>query len=388
MKEFESVKRTGIDTYKWDYARREHNNPDLLPFWVADSDYKTAPCIIDALIERTKNGTFGYTYSSDRYYKTVSDWFKNNFDYYVRPDMIAVTGGVVNALYLLVKLFTKDGDSITVNPPVYNPFYSVIENNNRNILKSKVKRVELDETFFTYQFDFKDLEEKISKSKIFILCNPHNPVGRCYTMDELGKIVSICKKYNCMLVSDEIHCDLYMEDAVVNSVGKFFNEYNNIVICTAPSKTFNVAGLSNSNIFFNNEEVYKLFTKELDNLSLENCIYGQVACEAAYTKGLDWVKKQRHHLTMNRNKVYEFVKANKLKVAKLEGTYLMWIDISMLKIKQEDIYQELINYNILVNMGTIYDEASTGIIRFNIACSTEQLEKGLEYLKKFIYKYR
>ena len=122
--------------------------------------------------------------------------------------------------------------------------------------------------------------------------------------------------------------------------------------------------------------------------SLENCIYGQVACEAAYTKGLDWVKKQRHHLTMNRNKVYEFVKANKLKVAKLEGTYLMWIDISMLKIKQEDIYQELINYNILVNMGTIYDEASTGIIRFNIACSTEQLEKGLEYLKKFIDKYR
>lgn len=388
MNEFKEAKRVGINSYKWDEAREEHKNPNLLPFWVADSDYKTAPCIMEALEERLANGTFGYTFASPSYFKSIHNWFKNNYDYEVDPNLIAITGGVVNALYLLIKLFTNKGDGVTINPPVYNPFFDVIKNNERIVYESKAIRYEIDDTFFSYKLDYVDLEEKISKSKIFILCNPHNPIGRCYTLDELSEIVRICKKYNCLLVSDEIHCDLHMADAKFNSVGKFFNEYERIVICTAPSKTFNVAGLSNSNILFNSKEIFKIFRKQIADLSIEDCIFGLVACEAGYTKGLDWVQKQRTHLTNNRDLVYEFVKKNKLKVCKLEGTYLMWIDISSLNIKQEDIYQALIDCNILINMGTVYDNDAKGIIRFNVACSKEQLEKGLEYFQLFINKYR
>ena len=388
MNEFKEAKRTGINSVKWDMAREEVKNENALPFWVADSDYETAPCIKDALRERLENGTFGYSFASKSYFHAIHDWFKNNHGYEVNEDLIAITGGVVNALYLMVKLFTKDGDSVTINPPVYNPFYELIKNNNRNILVNKLVRYEIDDTFFSYKFDFDDLEDKISKSKIFILCNPHNPVGRCYQMEELEKIVNICKKHNCILVSDEIHCDLYMEDSKFNSVGKFFNEYENIVICTAPSKTFNVAGLSNSNIIFNSQEIFKVFRKEISNLSIEDCIFGLVGCEAAYTKGYEWAEMQRHHLTNNRNLVYEFVKKNNLKVAKLEGTYLMWIDISRLNIKQEDIYQALIKENIIINMGTNYDPSATKLIRFNIACSLNQLKQGLVYLQNFVNKYQ
>ena len=388
MNEFTKQDRTNINSCKWDEARMEHNNPNLIPFWVADSDYKTAPCIMEALQKRLDNGTFGYTFATSKYFETVVNWFNNNFGYKPYKDLIAITGGVVNALYLMVNLFTKEGDNVVINPPVYNPFFDVIRNSNRHILESKLVRFKLDDEFFSYKIDFNDLEEKISKAKIYILCNPHNPVGRAFTMEELNKIVKLCKKYDCILVSDEIHCDLYMEDTNYNSVGKFFNEYDKIVICTAPSKTFNVAGLSNSNILFNNKDIFKKFRQEIANLSIEDCIFGLVACEAGYTNGLDWVKKQRHHLTENRNLVYEFVKKNKLKVAKLEATYLMWIDISSLKIKQEDIYQALIDENILINMGTVYDKDSVGIIRFNIACSREQLELGLKYLQNFVNKYR
>jgi len=381
---FESVNRKNTSSYKWDASEKIINRSDVIPFWIADSDYETCPEVKKAILERASSAAFGYTFASKHYFEVLSNWCNKHYGYKINEENTVLTTGVVNALYFLVKLFTSEADKVLVNPPVYNPFYDVIKNNKRIIYKSALIRKEINDYEFTYEFDFNDLEEKIKDSKMYILCNPHNPVGRCYTYNELQKIVSLCKKYNCILVADEIHCDLMINDSTFTSVGTFFKDYENIVLCTAPSKTFNVAGLASSNIFFNNLKMHKIFSEEYHNMSIECNIFGLTATEAAYKFGEYWVKEQNEFLSKQANLVYDFVKRNNLKCAKLEATYLMWIDMSRFNLSQDDLINGLLDHHVWVNSGINYEEKAIGFIRLNIACSKEQLIEGLKQIEEFI----
>lgn len=378
MKNFDKeIKRRGTNCIKWDMAGN-----DVLPFWIADSDYPTCDKIVSELEKRVKSSAFGYTYPSDDYYEAIVNWMQKRHDVEIEKEWIIPSMGVVTALYLSVFLFTKENDEVIVSTPVYNPFYSVIENNNRKLICNK-----LIETNDTYVIDFSDLEEKMKSAKMYILCNPHNPVGRCFTHDELDKVVDLCKKYNVILVSDEIHNDIIMKDAKFYSVMHYFSLYENIIVCTAPSKTFNIAGLEDSNIIIKNEIFREKFSNKQHDLSISTPnILALTACEAAYKYGEEWVDNQNEYLTKNRDFVYSYLKENipLAKTYKLEGTYLMWINMRFLNLSQEELIEGLKEKGILVNSGEMYSCDYIGYIRLNIACPKSQLEKGLKIIKEFV----
>ena len=235
-----------------------------------------------------------------------------------------------------------------------------------------------------YIIDFADLEEKLKNAKMYILCNPHNPVGRVWTKEEVSKIYSLCKKYNCFLVSDEIHGDIIHKPNMLYSALHFINEYDKIIICTAPSKTFNVAGLCDSNIIVNNDEYRKMLDDDINNYSIEPNVFGLTACLAAYTKGDKWADDQNKYIYENYLIVKDFLKLNlpKAKIYKLEGTYLTWINLSYLGLAQDVLLEKLMSAGVLVGNGVVYDKDYVGYIRLNLACGRSQLQDALDKIKK------
>lgn len=379
---YKGLNRRNTSCYKWDIPDFKKDN--VLPFWIADSDYLTCDCIIEDLVARSKQGAFGYTFVDEEYYQIVQNWISNRYGYSIKNDWIVTTPGVVNALYLIIKLFTKEQDKVVVSTPVYNPFFNVVNNNNRILTLNP-----LIEDNDTYKIDFIDLENKLKEAKVFIFCNPHNPIGRVWNQEEVSRVVNLCKKYEVLLISDEIHCDFVFDNKKVCSVGNYLTDYENIVVCTAPSKTFNVAGLMDSNIIIRNEKIRNLFCQELEFLSIKDPnIFGLVACKSAYSKGSEWVDWQNKYLEENRDLVYEYFLKNipEAKLYKLEGTYLMWINLSYLGLSQDELHQGLFDNGVLVNNGTMYGEKYIGYIRLNIACGREQLTEGLKRIKSFIEK--
>ena len=368
---------------KWDLTEERFGYPDLNPMWIADSDYPTCKEVVEALVERAKHAAYGYSFPDDQYKNAVKNWIKRHHYYDIDVSDIVVTPGIVNALFFIVKKFTKENDNVVVSTPVYNPFYMVIEKNNRNIVRNKL--IEKDDT---YVIDFIDLEEKIKNAKMFILCNPHNPIGRVWTKDEVTKVLNLCKKYNCFLVSDEIHGDIIYEPNKLYSAGNFLNEYDKLIICTAPSKTFNVAGLCDSNIIVHNKELRDELEEELNNYSIEPNVFGLTACMAAYEKGDKWASEQNKYLYESYLIVKDFFKENikEAKVYKLEGTYLVWINLAFLNLSQEELLERLMKEKVLVGNGTVYDENYVGYIRLNIACGRSQLMDALEKIKKVCNK--
>ena len=377
------MNRKNTMAIKWDQTEEIFGYPELNPMWIADSDYPTCPEIVQALVERAKHPAYGYTFPNDEYKTAVKNWIKRHHYYDIDQDDIIVTPGIVNALFFIVKKFTKEFDNVVVSTPVYNPFYRVIEKNNRNIVRNK-----LIEVYDTYKIDFIDLEEKIKNAKMYILCNPHNPIGRVWTKDEVTKIYNLCKKYDCFLVSDEIHGDIIYEPNKLYSAGNFLGDYDKLIICTAPSKTFNVAGLCDSNIIVHNKELRDELQEELDNYSIEPNAFGLTACMAAYKYGDDWAKEQNQYLYENYLLVKDFFNKNirEAKVYKLEGTYLVWINLTFLKLSQDELLKRLMEEKVLVGNGTVYDEKYVGYIRLNIACGRSQLMDALEKIKKVCSK--
>lgn len=384
LKSFEKgMNRKNTMAIKWDQMEERFHHKDLNPMWIADSDYPTCKEIVRDLVKRAKHPAFGYTFPTLEYKKAVKNWIKNHHYYEIDESDIVVTPGIVNALYFIVKTFASVGDNIVISTPVYNPFYSVIEKNNRNIIRNK-----LIETNDTYKIDFLDLEEKIKNAKMYILCNPHNPIGRVWTKDEVDTIFNLCKKYDCFLVSDEIHGDIIYSPNKLYSLGNHLNDYDKMIICTAPSKTFNVAGLCDSNIIIHNENLRNKFQEEIDNYSIEPNVFGLTACLSAYTKGDKWAKDQNEYLYENYKIVKDYFKENisEAKVYKLEGTYLVWINLSFLKLSQDELMEKLMEEKVLTGNGTVYDESYVGYIRLNIACGRVQLMDALEKIKNVCKK--
>jgi cystathionine beta-lyase len=376
----EIVIRRNTNSYKWDTAA----DNDVLPMWVADMDFRTAPSIIEALHQRAEHGVFGYTKVPQAYYDATVSWFQRRHNFIIDKEWILFTSGVVPALSAIIKALTVPGDKVLVQTPVYNCFFSSIRNDECEMVAN-----ELVYRDGVYSIDFDGLEQKTAdpKVKLMLLCNPHNPVGRVWTLEELERIGEICFRNNVIVVSDEIHCDLVYDGYThipFASIGEKFLQ--NSVTCIAPTKTFNLAGIQVANIVAKDEEIRKKIDKALNvNEVCEINAFAIEALIAAYTKGESWLEQFKEYLHENYKVLIQFFKDHlpQLLVLPLEATYLVWVDCSALKKTSEEIVKELLEKEKLwVNEGTMYGEAGEGFIRINIATRRENLIKGLEKIRK------
>lgn len=381
------VDRRNTNSLKYDFSA-EHGLPeDVLPLWVADMDFQTAEPILDALHRAVDHGIFGYSDVKDDYYKAVSGWFKKHFDFETKPEWLVKTPGVVFALAMAVRALTEPGDSVIIQPPVYYPFYSVIRDNDRRIVES-----ELVYTDGRYEIDFEDFEAKVKENgvKLFILCSPHNPVGRVWTADELKKLGDICEKYGVYVVSDEIHCDFSYPErphTVFSAACPSLSERS--VVCTAPSKTFNLAGLQVSNIWIQSADIRKKFKKEMDKggYSLLNTL-GLAAAKAAYESGEEWLTQCKSYLRGNLDFLRKFLKEKlpEIKLVEPDGTYFAWLDFSDLGLDRNEINDLVINKaKLWLDEGCIFGKNSANFQRVVLACTRKTLTQALTQLEGAIH---
>ena len=371
----EIVSRRNSNSYKWDSAA----NDDVLPLWVADMDFRTAPPVIEALEKRARHGIFGYTKVPQAYYDAMTSWFERRHDFAFQKEWTLCTTGVVPALSAIIKALTVPGDKVILQTPVYNCFFSSVRNNGCEIATNQL--IYKDNTYF---IDFEDLEEKASdpQAKLLLLCSPHNPVGRVWQRDELTRIGEICMRNNVIVVSDEIHCDLVFQGYKHIPYASLGNDFlQHAVTCTAPSKTFNIAGLQAANIHVADNSIRVKIDKALNiNEVCELNPFGVDALIAAYNEGEEWLDELKVYLYDN----YLFMKEAfarhlpQFPVIHLEATYLVWVDCSALQQSSTVIAERLLKKaNVQVNPGTMYGAGGEYFIRINIACPRDMLAKGL-----------
>ncbi len=382
----ELIPRRGTNSYKWDSAA----DADVLPLWVADMDFRTAPCIIEALRRRVEHGIFGYTRVPDAYYEAVIDWFGRRHGWQIDREWIIYTSGVVPALSAVIKALTDSGDRVLVQTPVYNCFFSSIRNNGCELVASPLIR-----DGNTYRMDFDDLERKAAdpRTKLLLLCNPHNPVGRVWTREELLRIGDICLRNGVRVVSDEIHCELTQpgyEYIPFASLSEAFQA--NTITCLSPSKAFNIAGLQIANIVSSDEEVRRRIDRAINiNEVCDVNPFGVEALIAAYGRGADWLEALNAYLNENYRCLcgYFAEQLPQLSVTKLEGTYLVWVDCRALRLSSAELAERLLERQKLwLNEGTMYGTEGEGFLRINIACPRSRLMKALERLKAGVAECR
>jgi len=382
MKPFQSLNRMHTNSRKWDLERGSFDE-DFLPFSIADSDYPSPKPIIEALKRRVEHGAFGYNYVDESYEKAVSDWFLRRYHFTVLKNEFFPAPGVVAALYLAVKGLTKKQDKVVIQTPVYPRFFDVIHDNHRELIDNKLVNIN-----GRYTMDYFGLEEAFKQgAKMFILCNPHNPAGRVWTKHEIEQVLALCKKYKVTLVSDEIHADIILKGHEFTSLGHYLDDYDQLMVCTSPNKTFNIAGLHLSNIVIRNPKMREFIHHEL-RVS-HNCtpnLFATLACQVAYTECDDWVEAQNRHIERNFKLLYRFVKEHipQMGITKAEGTYLAWLDMSFLKRDSTYITEKVLEYGIALSDGKKFDPDSTQFVRMNLACSKAQLQAGLERFLNFI----
>lgn len=376
------IDRRNTKSVKYDLAAKKGMPEDVLPLWVADMDFRVSSYIQEAIARQVEHGVFGYSDTGEEYFEAVKGWMKRHHGWDVEADWLVKTPGVVFALSLAVKAFTEPGNSVLIQQPVYYPFKRVVEVNGRRTISNTL--VYENNKYF---MDFEDFEEKIirEKIKLFILCNPHNPVGRVWTEDELVRIGDICQKHHVIVVSDEIHGDFAFKGKhhVFAGLKKEYGEFT--VTCTAPSKTFNLAGLQLSNIFISNPELRRAFRRQLDIVGYEEPnIMGMVACEAAYRDGDEWYEAMLEYVAGNIAFTREYVEKNipGVTMAEHEGTYLVWLDFRQLGMTGEELEEMIVQRaRLWLDGGAMFGESGTGFQRVNVACSRKILEEALERMK-------
>lgn len=380
----EQIERRGSDCLKYDFAVERGMPADILPLWVADMDFRTAPCITERIQKDAAFGIFGYTDSKDDYFQTLSKWYETYFNWKVEKDWLVKTPGIVFAIATAVSAFTKEGDSVLIQQPVYYPFSSVIRNNNRKLVNNELVLKE-----GRYEMDLEDFEKKIvqEKVKLFILCSPHNPVGRVWTEEELQRIGEICLKYDVKIVSDEIHSDFVYPGIVHHVLMTVDERFQDIcIVCTAPSKTFNLAGLQVSNVWIPNPELRRIFEQKISAVGYSEVnMLGLHACQAAYEGGREWLEQLKEYLKGNLDFVRNYLKENipQIKLIEPEGTYLVWLDCRELGLSEKELEQFIAQKaKLWLDDGIIFGKAGEGFERVNIACPRATLKEALERLKK------
>ncbi len=380
------IDRRNTRCLKYDFAKRRGMPEDVLPLWVADMDFATSSYIEDALIERAKHGIFGYSEVQTPYFEILANWLKKHHNWDVQEKWLIKTPGVVFALAMAVKAYTEIGESVLIQAPVYYPFYEVIRDNGRKIVENELYLGDDNR----YHIDFEDFEDKIisEKVRLFILCSPHNPVGRVWTAEELVKLGDICVKHGVIVVSDEIHADFVFKGRhhVFASLKK---EFENISItCTSPSKTFNLASMMMSNIFIPNHELKRKFRKELDAAGTSQLgIMGLVACEAAYSKGEEWYRSMIEYVRKNIEFTKEYIAENipDVSMIDIEGTYLVWLDFHKTGLSAEELDRRIIlNAKLWLDSGKIFGKCGEGFQRINVACPRSILKEALDRIKNIL----
>lgn len=374
------VNRCGTLSYKWDSV------PDgVLPMWVADMDFKTAPAIIDALHRRIDNGCFGYTLVPDDYYDAVVNWFDRRHGWHIDRERMIYTSGVVPALSATIQALTEKGDKVIVQTPVYNCFFSSIRNSGCEIFSNPLVK-----TCDTYTMDFEDLERKASdpKAKLLILCNPHNPAGRVWTREELTRLGEICLRNRVTVVSDEIHCEFVFKGYKYTPFASISKEFSsNCVVCFSPSKAFNIAGLQIANIVAPNEEIRAKIDKAINvNEVCDVNPFGVIATIEAYNNGGDWLDQLVEYIEGNYEYMIEFCAKNlpDFPIAKLEATYLVWMDCRKLGLTSELLEEEIEKeVKLRLNAGTMYGPEGEGYLRWNLACPRSLLVDGLTRFRQY-----
>lgn len=381
-----AVNRMGTRSIKWDPAFLEKiSGKDTLPLWVADMDFVSPESVVKALHERVEHRVFGYPFADEAYYEALIGWQAKRHGWPIKQEWVSISPGIVPALSFIVRALTEPGDGIIIQEPVYAPFRQTIEGHGRVLLNNRL----VHENGY-YRMDYEDLEKKASEPnvKLLILCSPHNPVGRVWTEEELRKLGDICLKHGVIIVSDEIHNDLVLPGHRHTSFAVLGEEYaNSSIVCTAPSKTFNIAGLQNSNIIIPNPEIKKKFDQEMNLFHVGGSnILGLTAAAAAYTtEGEEWLEQLLVYLDGNADFIKQYLEANlpAVKFRKPEGTYLAWLDFSELipnsKQLERTIKKEA---KVLLNPGYGFGEGGDGFMRLNFGCARPVLEEGLERIAR------
>ena len=377
------VDRRNTYSLKYDFAKRRNMPEDLLPLWVADMDFKTSSYIQEAILKQTEHGIFGYSEVQEEYFEAVRRWMKRHYDWQVDSKWLIKTPGIVYALAMAVQAFTEEGDGVLIQQPVYYPFSEVIIDNGRKLVSNTLVQDESGR----YGIDFEDFEEKIvtEKIKLFFLCNPHNPVGRVWSEEELKRIGDICYKHHVVVVSDEIHADFVFRGKH-HVFAKLKKEYEEIsVVATSPSKTFNIAGLQVSNIFIPNPELKRKFRKQINASGYSQLnVMGLVATKAAYEHGDEWYEAMHKYVSENIAYTKQFIeeKLPDITIVETEGTYLMWLDFRKLGLSESELEDLIVKKaKLWLDSGRIFGTAGKGFQRINVACPRKTLTEALTRLE-------
>ena len=379
----EIVPREGTNCIKYDGREWFFKTNDVLPLWVADMDFKTPNFIVDAIKKRAEHEIFGYTFKSESYFLSIINWMKTRHNWEIQKKWISFSPGVVSALTFAIETFSKGGDGVIVQPPVYFPFFDCVKGTKRKMVENPLK-IENGR----YTFDFEDLKAKIDENtKILLLCNPQNPGGVVYTREELTRLANICLENKIMIVSDEIHSDLIFEGHKHIPIASISDEIaQNCLVCMAPSKTFNVAGLASSMVIIPNKNTFKRYEKAIGigHLGMGN-IFGSVALEASYSHGDKWLTQMLDYVWENYLFLDGFFKTKlpKVKVMKPEATFLVWLDFTAYKMNDKELWEFATEKaKVGLNNGGKFGTGGDGWLRINIGCPRSILVEALERMEK------
>ncbi len=379
--------RKNTKSLKYDFAKIRNKPEDVLPLWVADMDFKVSSYVEDALVELAKHGIFGYSEVETPYFEAIKGWMKKRHNWEPNERWLIKTPGIVFALAMAVKAYTDKDDGVLIMPPVYYPFFEVIEDNERRVVSNELIMGEDNR----YHIDFLDFEEKIISEnvKLFLLCNPHNPGGRVWTGEELLRLGDICLKHNVIVVSDEIHQDFVFGGAKHTVFADIKEEFLGITVtCTSPTKTFNLAGTQISNIFIADDKLRHAFKKQVDAAGYSQCnVMGLVAGEAAYLYGEEWFEAAKAYIWENIKFIQDYIDNNLkgVSMTNQEGTYLVWLNFKGTGIPADEIDRRILyEAKLWLDSGAIFGKAGEGYQRINAACPRSILEEALDRIRRVI----
>ncbi|MDD3660606.1 MAG: pyridoxal phosphate-dependent aminotransferase [Lachnospiraceae bacterium] len=383
----EVIDRYHTNSEKYDFKTKFGKPEDVLPLWVADMDFRAPEEVLDSLHAAVSHGIFGYSEPGDDYFQALANWFSKKFHWEIDQEWLLKSPGVVFGIHAIVRGLTNEGDAVMIQPPVYYPFFKVVEDNHRKLVCNRLVHTESG-----YEIDFEDFENKIKneKVKLFIFCSPHNPVGRVWRREELEKILEICTRYDVLIASDEIHCDFTYpghEHIVFATLSEEARMRS--MVCTAPSKTFNLAGLQTSNLLIPNKELRKKVKKALyvQTGYQELNQLGLVACQAAYEKGEKWLEELKEYLKANLDYIREFLqeKIPQIRLVEPEGTYLVWLDCRGIGLSDGELEDLITNKaRLWLSAGSKFDQECGQYERVNIACPRSVLVQAMRQLESAV----
>jgi len=376
------IDRRNTGSLKWDYPERALGHKDVIPMWVADMDFPAPRQVIDAIRARAEHGAYGYPLTPPSYWAAIQSWMKTRHNWEVKKEWLSKSPGVVPALSLCVTAFTHPGDKIVVQTPVYYPFFAAIKHNGRRIVRNPLRTEN-----GRWVMDFDDLERKIDpRTRLLILCSPHNPVGRVWRREELNRLAEICAARDVLIVADEIHADLVYTGYKHFPLASLSEEVaKRTITLTAPSKTFNTAGLTTSVVISSNPRLLNLFNTEAANAGLTmGNIFGIVALEAAYAHGAEWLDQLLPYLEENVNAAQRFFEARvpRIKFTRPEGTYLALLDCRGLGLEQKALNDFFLRKaGVYFDEGTLFGDELAGFERINLAAPRAVLVQALERIE-------